>query len=205
MVERNPFVTLIVTGVPGVGKTTVLNHLKTMAEREGLHILILNFGDFMLEEAVRRGLVKHRDEIRYLPLRRQLELQEYAAEAIIERASRELGSNGYLLVDTHAVIRTATGYWPGLPRNVVERLKPDAIVVVEAPAEDIVKRQLRDKSRVRSDLADVAKVSELMQIARTAAMASAVLTSSSVYIVTNPEGRAEEAAASILELMRRLR
>ena len=206
MASRNPFTTVIVTGVPGVGKTTVLSRAVELASSEGLRVLVVNFGDYMVSEAKRLGLVEHRDQLRYLPLRKQLELQEYAAKAIVEDAkSKGLGLGDYLLVDTHAVIRTATGYWPGLPRPVVEQLKPDAIVLVEAPAEQIVARQIRDKSRVRSDLADVRLVEEMMQFARQAAMASAVLASASVYVVENLEGRVEEAAKSLLELLKRLR
>jgi adenylate kinase len=205
MAMRNPFVTVIVTGVPGVGKTTVLKHVKDMAAAEGLELLVLNFGDFMLSEAKRRGFAEHRDQIRYLPLRKQLELQGYAAKAIIDTAMSKLGPDGYLLVDTHAIVRTATGYWPGLPRHVIETLRPDSIVVVEAPPEQIVARQLRDRTRSRTDLADVNLVKELIEVARSAAIASAVLVSASVYIVENLEGRAEEAAKSIITLLKSLR
>ena len=205
MALRNPFVTVVVTGVPGVGKTTVLSIARDLAAREGLRLHVVNFGDYMLSEAKRLGLVEHRDQMRYLPLRTQLELQEKAAEAIVRDARSKLSESDYLLVDTHAVIRTATGYWPGLPRPVVERLLPDAIVLVEAPAEQVVARQLRDKSRVRTDMAQVETVRELMSMARAAAMASAVMVSASVYVVENLEGRAEEAAARLIELLRRLR
>ncbi len=205
MAPRNPFITVVVTGVPGVGKTTVLNHVVELARAEGLRVLVLNFGDFMLEEARRRGLVEHRDQMRHLPLRRQLELQEYAAEALIKAAAARLGPEGYLLVDTHAIVKTPTGFWPGLPRPVVEKLRPDSIVVIEAPPEQVVARQARDTGRVRKDVADVDTVREMMAMARAAAVASAVLVSASVYVVENPEGRAREAAQRILELLRGLR
>jgi adenylate kinase len=205
VVLRNPFTTVIVTGVPGVGKTTVLGIVSKMLEEEKARFLIVNFGDYMFSEAKRLGLVSHRDEMRHLPLRKQLELQEHAARAIVRDAEEKLGSNGVLFVDTHAVIRTSTGFWPGLPENVVKELKPDSIVVIEAPPEVIVNRQLRDKSRVRSDLADVSVVRELLQMARTAAMASAVLVAASVYVVENVEGKPEEAARSIVELVKKLR
>jgi adenylate kinase len=205
MVPRNPFITVIVTGVPGVGKTTVLGIVSKLLEERKAKYLIVNFGDYMLSEAKRLGLVSHRDEMRHLPLRKQLELQEYAARAIIRDASEKLGEDGALLVDTHAVIRTSTGFWPGLPENVVKELKPDSIIVIEAPPEIIVDRQLRDKTRVRSDLADVNLVRELLNMARVAAMSSAVLVAASVYVVENVEGKPEEAAKRIVELIEKLR
>ncbi len=205
MVLRNPFTTVIVTGVPGVGKTTVLGIVSKLLEERGARFLVVNFGDYMFSEAVKAGLVRHRDEMRHLPLRRQLELQEHAARAIVRDAEAKLSGEGVLFVDTHAVIRTSTGYWPGLPENVVKELKPDSIVLIEAPPEIIVSRQQRDKTRVRSDLADVRIVSELLQMARSAAMASAVLVAASVFIVENVEGHPEEAAKRIVELVEKLR
>ena len=202
---RNPFTTIIVTGVPGVGKTTVLNKLMEMLKEEGIEAVVSNFGDYMFKVASEKGLVKHRDEIRKLPLQTQLELQRWAAQAIVRDASEKLGDRGVLIVDTHSVIKTPSGYWPGLPRHVIEELRPDSIVVIEADPELIIARRQRDKTRYREDMGGVEELKELMSMARTAAMASAVLTASSVFIVENPEGRPEEAARRILELVKMLR
>ncbi len=202
---RNPFTTIVVTGVPGVGKTTVLNKLTELLRQEGIEALLVNFGDYMFRVASEKGLVKHRDEIRKLQLQTQLELQRWAAEAIVKDASEKLGDRGVLIVDTHSVIKTPSGYWPGLPRHVIEALRPDSIVVIEADPELIIARRQRDKGRYREDMGGVDELRELMNMARTAAMASAVLTASSVFIVENPEGRPEEAARRILELVKMLR
>ncbi len=202
--ERNPFKVVIVTGVPGVGKTTVLSHLGKQAEKEGIKVKILNFGSYMLEFAVKEGLVSNRDEIRRLPLRKMLELQALAARSIAEDALKELGENDYLIIDTHALVKTAAGYLPGLPRNVLDHLKPDMIVVVEAPPEDIVRRQERDKTRFRADLGGVEGVKRLMENARAASFASAVQYASTVAIVENKEGKPEETASKILEHMKKL-
>ena len=203
--NRNPFITLIVVGVPGVGKTTVLNHLVKLAEKEGIRIEIVNMGDYMFKAAKEKGLVTHRDELRRLELRKQLELQGHAAKLIVKDAISKLDEKSVLIVDTHAVIRTTTGYWPGLPKHVIEELKPDSIVIVEAPVEDIVARQLRDKTRYRSDLAKKEVVEELLTFTRVAAMSSATFTASSVKIVLNLEGKPEEAAREILDTIKKLR
>jgi adenylate kinase len=204
-VYRNPFVTVIVTGVPGVGKTTVLGKVREILEQSGREYLAVNFGDYMFSEASRAGWVQHRDEMRHLPLQRQLELQEMAARAIRQDAEKRLGSSGVLLVDTHAVIKTATGYWPGLPEAVIKELRPDSIVLVEAPPENILKRQRRDTTRKRSDIGDVEAIRELLEMARVAAMASAVLVAASIYPVENVEGHPEVAAEKIVELINKLR
>jgi len=202
--ERNPFKVVVVTGVPGVGKTTVIGHLEKLAASEGLKLHVVNFGSYMLDTAMKEGLVASRDEIRRLPLRRQLKLQALAAERIVADAAERLGDDGYLIVDTHALVKTAAGYWPGLPRHVLDHLKPDMIVVIEASPEEVAARQERDKTRFRADVGGVEGVKRLMENARAASFASAVHYASTVAIVENREGRAEEAARQILEYMKRL-
>ncbi len=196
---RHPFKVVIVTGVPGVGKTTVI---KKLTEIEGeARIKVVNYGTYMLETALREGLVENRDQLRHLPLRRQLELQRLAARRIIEDASRELGEGDILLIDTHALVRTSAGYWPGLPRHVLDELKPDMIAVVEAPPEQIVARQAKDTTRYRADMGGVEGVRRLMEAARSASLASAVHYASTVAFIENREGAPEEAARELYNLI----
>ena len=195
----------MVTGVPGVGKTTVLGKVVEIMKNNGEQVLVVNFGDYMFRVASEQGLVKHRDEMRHLPLRKQLELQEMAAESIRRDAEQKLLEKGFLFIDTHAVIKTSTGYWPGLPENVVKELRPDSIVLVEAAPEIILTRQQRDRSRVRSDMGNVEAIKLLIEMARVAAMASAVRVAASVYLVENVEGDPGIAAQKIVELALRLR
>ncbi len=201
---RHPFRVVIVTGVPGVGKTTVLTKLGEIAEKEGIRVKVTNYGSYMLETALREGLVENRDQLRHLPLRRQLELQRLAARRIIEDAAKELGDDGVLIVDTHALVRTSAGYWPGLPRHVLDELKPDMIAVIEARPEVIVERQARDKGRYRADMGGVEGVARLMENARAASLASAVHYASTVVFVENREGAPEEAATELLGYIRNL-
>jgi adenylate kinase len=201
---RHPFKVVIVTGVPGVGKTTVLSEFKKKAEEEGLRVKIVNFGTYMLDTAVKEGIVDDRDKIRTLPLRRQLELQRLAAQAIIRDAAKELGDDGILIVDTHALVKTVAGYWPGLPRHVLDELKPDMIAVIEASPEEIIARQARDKTRYRADIGGVEGVRRFLENARAASIASAVHYASTVAIIENREGKADEAASQLLELVKKL-
>jgi len=198
---RHPFRVVVVTGVPGVGKTTVISHLRRLAEEKGVRVEVVNFGSFMLDFAVRNGIIADRDKIRTLPLRRQLDLQARAAKAIIEYASERLGEDGYLVIDTHALVRTTAGYWPGLPKHVLDELLPDMIAVVEADPETVAARQARDKTRYRADFGGPKGVARLMEYARAASFASAVFYASTVVIVENREGAAEEAARELLGYM----
>ncbi len=201
---RHPFKVVIVTGVPGVGKTTVINHLKKIAEEKQVKVEVVNFGSFMLNYAVKEGIIEDRDKIRTLPLRKQLELQELAAKAIIEYAKLKLGDDGFLIIDTHALVRTVAGYWPGLPKHVIDQLKPDMIAVIEAEPEVIAARQERDKTRYRADFGGAEGVRRLMEYARAASFASAVFYASTVAIVQNKEGAAEEAARELMSYIENL-
>ncbi|MCE4605877.1 MAG: adenylate kinase [Desulfurococcales archaeon] len=201
---RNPFRVAIITGIPGVGKTTVLQLVEEKAVEERMNIFIANYGTYMIETAAKEGIAKDRDELRKLKLRDQLELQRLAAENIIKDAFEKLGATGYLLVDTHSVVKTIVGYWPGLPEHVIDVFKPDLIVLIESTPELIHQRQIKDTTRKRSDFGGPQAIRELRDFARYSAVASAVLYGSAVAIVENPEGRPEAAASKIIELLQNI-
>ena len=72
MVERIKRV--IVVGIPGVGKTTVVSEVKKALEQLGIKTTLAEFGKIMLEEA-KRVNIKNRDEIRRLQIEDQKNLQ----------------------------------------------------------------------------------------------------------------------------------
>ena len=179
---------IVVTGIPGVGKTTVM-----MKAAEGMDIEFVTFGTVMIDIAKELGLVKDRDEMRKLTLEQQKELQIKSAEKI--------ASMGNVILDTHCTVKTPKGYMPGLPEWVIKKLNPIAIVVVEANPEEIYNRRAKDISRNRdSDSKD--KIAEHQQINRAAAMAYAALTGATVKIVFNHDNDIDEAvkeAAPVLD------
>ncbi|MEB3859926.1 MAG: adenylate kinase, partial [Desulfurococcales archaeon] len=179
-------------------------HLEKLAAREGIRVSIVNFGSYMLDTALKEGIVDNRDELRRLPLRSQLKLQRIAARRIIEDASGKLGDEDFLVVDTHALVKTPAGYWPGLPLHVLEELKPDMIAVIEASPEEVYSRQVRDKGRFRRDIGGVEGIRDLMERARIASIASSIFYASTVAIIVNREGEAQKAAAELLGYMKGL-
>ena len=187
----------IVTGIPGVGKTTILNTIKEILSKENSKFLIMNYGDYMLKTAMEMKYVRNRDEMRKLPLNVQRQLQLEAAKNIYKDAS-SLG-DGLSFLDTHAVVRTPGGYLPGLPKHIVEILQPQVIFLIESDPELILKRQENDKTRARTDYSDPAVIKETMDFARYSAMASAVLVGASVKVVKNVEGDPSIAAHQIIK------
>ncbi len=197
---------VVVAGLPGVGKSTVLSKTSELLKEEGYVPEVLNYGDFMLKVAKELG-VKSRDDLRRLPLSEQKKLQASVAKEVRNHIiSKAVSSTGTFIafIDTHVLIKTSSGLWPGLPEHVVKELVPDSIIIIEASPEEIVSRQLRDKTRYRADYADTALVKELMELMRVFAISSATLVGASVNFVVNKEGKVNEAAESLADIIRRL-
>jgi adenylate kinase len=170
---------IVVTGIPGVGKTTVMKKAA-----EGMDIKFVTFGTVMSEIAFDLGLAKDRDDMRKLNLEQQKDLQIKTAE--------QVAKIGNVIVDTHCTIKTPKGYMPGLPEWVAKKLNPTAIVVVEADPEEIYYRRTNDPTRNR-DPDTIEKIAEHQQINRAAAMAYAALTGATVKIVSNHDNAIEDA------------
>ncbi len=183
---------IVVTGTPGAGKTTIL---KKVIERIGNKYKIVNYGDVMLEIAKNKNLVKNRDEIRKLDTNIQREIQKEAARKISEMAR-----DSNVIVDTHCLIKTPEGYLPGLPVWVLEELKPNVIVLIEADPDEIIRRRQKDKTRYR----DVENEKELkihQEMNRAIATAYAMITGATVKIIENHDGKLEEAVQELLKLL----
>lgn len=170
---------IVVTGIPGVGKTTVMKQAA-----EGIDIKFVTFGSVMIDIAKEMGLVKDRDEMRKLTLDQQKDLQIRSAEKV--------ASMGDVILDTHCTVKTPKGYMPGLPEWVLKKLKPTAIVVVEADPDEIFNRRAKDATRNR-DPDSEEEIAEHQQINRAAAMSYATLTGATVKIVFNHDDAIDEA------------
>jgi len=189
---------VIVTGVPGVGKTTVLTSAIAICKERGVDVKQVNYGDVMLGAAIAKGLVKDRDEMRRLPAKEQKGLQLMAAKKI-----RSVAEKSNVILDTHMFIRTPDGYMPGIPSWVAELLLPDSIVLLEADPESISKRRTKDVGiRTRED-DEPSKVDEHQLMGRGGAAAISVLTGCTVAIADNREGRHMAAGVVIADLFKR--
>lgn len=179
---------IVVTGIPGVGKTTVMQKAA-----EGMDIKFVTFGTVMVEIAKELGFVQDRDDMRKLTLEQQKELQIKSAEKV--------ANMGNVILDTHCTIKTPKGYMPGLPEWVVKKINPSAIVVVEADTEEIYNRRAKDTTRNR-DPDTKEQIAEHQMINRATAMVYATLTGSTVKIVYNHDDALEDAvkqATPVLE------
>ena len=187
---------VIVTGIPGVGKTTVLNKAADIARQE-YTVEIVNYGSVMFDAAVNSGFVENRDQMRLLPPEKQREIQKNAAEIIAKKAAQ----GKLLIVDTHMLIATPEGYLAGLPEWVITTLKPDVIVLVEAEPESIFSRRSKDETRTR-DQDSTIEINTHQNLCRAAATTISVLTGATVKIVKNKEGMVDETAEELAVVLK---
>jgi adenylate kinase len=187
---------VIVTGIPGVGKTTVITTAVDMVkQKHGEEVLVLNFGTAMFEVASKKGLVKDRDEMRKMPTKTQRDVQKLAGQSIAQKAK-----SARVIVDTHALIQTNNGYLIGLPEWVVTALGPNTIVLVEAAPDKIAARRSEDPTRTR-DSQDVTVIDIHQQMCRAAAVAAGTLTGATVRIINNRQGEVEAAATELYQTL----
>ncbi len=175
---------IIVMGVPGAGKSTVLKGLTGDYK-------IVNYGDLMLEIEKKEFGVKDRDDMRKLPIEKQKLAQKLVAEALAKM-------HGKVILDTHCSVATPSGYYPGLPFEFLKLWKVEALVYVTADVKEIAARRTNDPTRIR-DVDDVALHDEMNK----AYLASySAFTGAPAVIIFNKQGKAEDAIAQLQELLK---
>ncbi len=187
---------VVVTGVPGSGKSTVVQEALKQLKAQDVEYEFMNYGDVMLELMREREGVTDRDEMRKAPTGTYREIQREAGKRIARTAQRK-----FVLVDTHCLIKKPEGYYPGLPRWVIEELNPESIVIVEATPEEVARRRAKDTTR-RRDKELLDEVVEHQLLNRATATAYAALTGATVRIIHNRDGKLSEAVKEMVEVLR---
>lgn len=185
---------VVITGVPGVGKTTVIDGAKEKLKEEDIDYTSINFGTCMFEVACEQGKVKSRDEMRKLDQAEQRELQKTAAQLIAKIEEN-------VIVDTHCTVSTPSGYLPGLPSWVLEELKPDIMVLVETDEDQILKRRMTDTTRER-DMEGYMSIKEHQDYNRYMASAYSMLTGCTVKMIKNQDFLLERSITEMMGILR---
>lgn len=136
---------IVIVGIPGVGKTTLVTKLVEILKNQNKTVTVVSFGTIMFEEAKKKG-IHDRDELRKLPMEQQQEFQRMAGETI-----SQLNDN-VVIIDTHAFITTPSGFYPGLPEYVLKIIKPANFISVSAKPEEIYNRRMTDETRKRDKI-----------------------------------------------------
>lgn len=181
---------IVVVGIPGVGKTSLLQKIVEILKNKNKSVSVHSFGSMMFEVAKANG-VTDRDELRKLPLTQQKNLQKIAAEKLA------MLQEDIVIIDTHAFINSPEGYYPGLPEHVLQILKPSNFVSVSAKPEEIYNRRMKDDTRTRDNVS-IENIKKELDVQSGMISACAVISGSPVKHVLNREGMIDEVAEKII-------
>lgn len=191
MAENNKRV--VVVGIPGVGKTTVISRTAEILNQRGTQTAVVVFGTMMFEEAKKLG-INSRDEMRRQSIEVQRHMQNLAARRIADL------KDNIVIVDTHLFINTNEGYYPGLPLHLLEVIKPTNIVMVAADPEEIVNRRRIDETRDR-DIESVEDIQYQLDISKVMVATCSVLTGCPFIIIMNSNNKINETASNIVKAL----
>lgn len=184
---------MVIVGIPGVGKTTVISKAAELLSKRGLMTQVIVFGSAMLDEAKKLG-IKDRDEMRRLPVQKQRTLQALAANSI------KAIQNSNVLIDTHLFINTTEGKYPGLPKNLLEILSPTHLVMITADPEDIFRRRRQDGTRNR-DLISVEGIKTDLEISAIMIASTSVLIGAPFKFIYNSNDKIDEAVIDLVNMV----
>ncbi|MBA3237682.1 MAG: adenylate kinase [Parachlamydiaceae bacterium] len=179
--------TIILAGVPGSGKSTVLQEAVKLFPK----LVVINYGDMMLKEAFSQNIDK--DSLRKLPLSQQ---QKIGIEAARRMASEMPEVS---CIDTHAMIKTPFGYCPGIPEEVIKILNPNVIGMLESPASLIYERRKFDETRNR-DQESLEQIEYHLQISRSFLVAC-IAFSGALYAPIQNHGAPSDGAKQLITLI----
>lgn len=185
--------TVIIVGVPGVGKSTIISNATSMLLRKGTPLSRVDFGSVMFEEAKKLG-INNRDQIRKLTVDVQQRLQNMAADHITRL------NDLLVVVDTHLFIKTQSGYYPGLPMNLILKLNPERLILITASPEEILNRRKNDSTRTR-DLISDDEIKRDIEISLSMISSLSILTGAPFEIIHNHDNMIDSATSLLVELL----
>jgi adenylate kinase len=184
---------VVVVGIPGVGKTTVISRTAEILNKRGAQTAVVVFGTMMFEEARKLG-INNRDAMRRESIEVQRHMQDLAARRIADL------KDNIVIVDTHLFINTNEGYYPGLPLHLLEVIKPTNIVMVAAHPEEIANRRRIDETRDR-DIESVEDIQYQLDISKVMVTTCSVLTGCPFIIIMNSNNKIDETASNIVKAL----
>ena len=188
LVERKK---VVIVGIPGVGKTSLVTRIVELLNGEKHCASVHSYGTVMMNEAEKTD-ISNRDNLRYLPVSQQKELQKQAATKISEL------TDDVVFIDTHAFISTKEGFYPGLPYHVIQILEPTHLIAISARPEEIYNRRMKDDSRNR-DKISIEAIKKELAVQDAMLSSCSVLSGSPMKVILNHEGKIDEAANNVIK------
>jgi adenylate kinase len=193
---------IIVTGLTGVGKTSVINKaINEHGTPTGKNIKHRSYGTILLNEGKQQGIIENRDEITDLEPDTYDELQEFTANRIAELGETMTNSENdpVVVIDTHATLNTPTGYRAGFTKRDLNTINPDQFVYITADGEEIRARRENDDTRDR-DLPSVTLINEQDTISLQTVTTFSVETRAPVKVIHNHDGELNQSSEKLNSL-----
>ena len=186
---------VIIVGIPGVGKSTIISNATEILQNIGTTIRTVVFGTVMFEEAKKLG-INDRDQLRKLSIEVQQKLQAMTADYI--SSLNEL----VVVVDTHLFIKTPSGYYPGLPMDFILKISPDRLILVTADSEEILRRRKKDNTRTRDTITDE-EIKRDLDVSLSMISCLSILTGAPFEIIYNHDNMIDSATSLMVELLKK--
>jgi adenylate kinase len=191
--EENNTKRVIIVGIPGVGKTTVISRAAEFLRQKGHDTNVVVFGSLMFEESKEMKLM-NRDEMRKLSVEEQHRLQDKVASRIAAI------KGDFVIIDTHVLINTDEGFYPGIPMHVLETIKPTNMIMIAANPRDVMNRRKQDESRQRDIRAEIDIQNEL-DTSRVMIACCSVVSGSPFLTIMNNNNESDKAALTIANVL----
>ena len=186
---------VVIVGIPGVGKSTIISNATEILQNIGTTIRTVVFGTVMFEEAKKLG-INDRDQLRKLSIEVQQKLQAMTADYISSL------NESVVVVDTHLFIKTPSSYYPGLPMNLILKINPDRLILVTADSEEILRRRKTDNTRARDTITDE-EIKRDLDVSLSMISCLSILTGAPFEIIYNHDNRIDSATSLMVELLKK--
>ena len=186
---------VIIVGIPGAGKSTIISNATEILQNIGTTIRTVVFGTVMFEEAKKLG-INDRDQLRKLSIEVQQKLQAMTADYISSL------QESVVVVDTHLFIKTPSGYYPGLPMNLILKINPDRLILVTADSEEILRRRIKDNTRTRDTITDE-EIKRDLGVSLSMISCLSILTGAPFEIIYNHDNMIDSATSLMVELLKK--
>ena len=187
--------TVIIVGVPGVGKSTIISNAIATLLKKGTTLNTVVFGSVMFEEAKKLG-INDRDQIRKQTIDVQQRLQNMTADHISSL------NDSIVVVDTHLFIKTQSGYYPGLPMSLILKLNPERLILITANSEEILNRRKNDSTRAR-DLISDDEIKRDIEVSLSMISSLSIMTGAPFEIIYNHDNMIDSATSLLVELLKK--
>jgi len=182
---------ILITGVAGVGKTTIAAH-SLLHDKGFKHFAI---GENMIEIGKDLGILNKPEDINSISLESRKQLQGQVVEEMLT-----LNRGKAVLVDGHIMVDSESGFVPGIQFDMIEKCSFDAIIVVRGEVEDIIRQRQRNTTRYMHSISTEDHIKIYQELVSSSALLFSMQGYLSLHFVNNKYDEIENSVNQVLEI-----